>query len=454
MKLKLPGELLQLSRTLQRHGFQCYLVGGAVRDMLLKKTAKDFDVATNALPDQVMKFFRRVIPTGIQHGTVTVLMGPMQFEVTTFRVEGDYSDHRHPDSVTFTRTIDADLERRDFTINAIAYDMEEKRFYDPFRGGEDLKQKVIRAIGDPGARFQEDGLRMLRAARIAAQLSFCVDQQTVAAMAAHAALIDQISAERIRDEFVKTLESPRPSVGLELLRETGLLIRILPELSAGIGVVQPSLHCFDVYTHSLAACDAAPRGNLHVRLAALFHDVGKPVTRGEGPHHEPTFYGHEKEGARLTAEILTRLRFPHRLIQSVTHLVAQHMFNYDQSWTDAAVRRFIRRVGLDALDDLFSLRRADQAGMCGRPVPLPLLTDFRERIKKIVAESQVFSARDLAVDGNDLIRELGIPPGREIGLLLEFLLEGVLDDPEMNSPDRLLEAAKRFLRERLHPAAD
>jgi tRNA nucleotidyltransferase (CCA-adding enzyme) len=449
MRIRLPDAVKKIARHLTERRYQIFLVGGAVRDALLRRPVKDYDLATDADPEEVMRMFRRVIPTGVRHGTVTVLAGGEQFEVTTFRKEGKYVDGRRPESVAWTADIVEDLQRRDFTINAMAYNLATHELLDPFGGRADLKRKLIRAIGDPDERLGEDALRILRAVRIACQLGFAIEPLTFRSLEANAPLIAQISAERIRDELDKILETEEPSAGLETLGRLRLLKLLLPELEACRGVKQPALHCFDVFTHSLYACDGAPAGNREVRLAALFHDIGKPPCVGTNKQGDPSFYSHEQTGASLTRDILTRLRYPGRVVDTVTHLILHHMWSYDPSWTDSAVRRFVQRVGREHLADLFALRLADQFGMCRRPPDRRVLTEFEARIEEVLAASEALSLRDLAVNGDDLKRELGLEEGRTVGVILEFLLESVIDDPALNDRERLLELALRFRRERL-----
>ncbi len=449
MKIRQPEGLKKIVRRLLSRRFQVYLVGGAVRDAILGREVKDYDLATDASPAEVMGLFPRVIPTGVKHGTVTVLEGGGQYEVTTFRLEGEYRDRRRPETVTWTADIVEDLGRRDFTVNAMAYDLSTGGLVDPFGGKDDLGRKIIRAIGDAGERLREDALRILRAVRIASQLGFSIEPATYEALAANAGLLTQIASERVRDEISKILETAEPSAGLAVLGRLGILGLLLPELEACRGVGQPALHCFDVFTHSLYACDGAPADNLEVRLAALLHDVGKPPTRSVNQRGEPCFYAHEKTGARMARDILTRLRYPGRVVEKAAHLIRCHMWLYEETWTDAAVRRFVRRVGREHLRDLFALRRADQYGMCRRPVdPLPLL-EFERRIDALLAASHALSLKDLAVNGDDIIRELRLTEGRTVGVILNFLLESVLDDPAMNERGRLLKLARRFREERL-----
>ena len=447
--LKIPRAVRDLARVFHEHGFSCYLVGGAVRDMLMARRTQDFDVATDADPQQVTSIFRRVIPTGIKHGTVTVLFGKTRFEVTTFRLDGDYRDGRRPSNVTFTPSIEADLSRRDFTMNAVACDLSDYRIIDPQGGRKDISGHTIRAIGSAAQRFREDGLRLMRACRFSAQLGFEVEATTRTAMSDTADAIEAISSERIRDELSKTLAAPRPSVGFELMRESGLLSRVLPELEEGIGVEQPALHCFDVYHHCLHTCDAAPAENLTVRLAALLHDAGKPRAMEIQPNGSRAFHRHEARSAEIAESVTRRLKYPNRVIEDVRHLVLNHMFNYTEEWTDAAVRRFVARVGEEYLPDLLALRRSDQIGTCGRRDVSPSLSALQDRIEGVFAHAKVLRIKDLPVDGNDVMGELGLPPGPIVGIVLAELLDAVIADPDMNEREQLLGMARRFYDERI-----
>jgi tRNA nucleotidyltransferase (CCA-adding enzyme) len=449
--MRIPSVVRDFASVFHGAGFQCHLVGGAVRDMLLNRPHTDFDVATDAPPSEVIPLFRRVIPTGIKHGTVTVLFRGTRFEVTTFRTEAEYGDGRRPDSVTFAPSITEDLARRDFTINAIAYDLRADKVEDPHDGRADLRKGIIRAIGDPAERFREDGLRPLRACRFAAQLGFRVEEATLRAIPGSLDILAKVSSERVRDEILRILQAPTPSVGFLLMNETGILGIVLPELKEGEGVEQGTLHCFDVFHHSLFACDAAPPEPPTLRLAALLHDVGKPRTRGQGADGRPTFYGHEKVAAEMSELILERLKLPHAVIRDVTHLVRHHMFNYQEEWSDAAVRRLISRVGEGSVRDLIALRRADQVGMCPENAErFPEgLADFAHRVDAVLASGKALTLSSLEVDGKDIMDALGIAPGPQVGIILNELLQSVLEDPALNEREKLLEIAGKLLRQRL-----
>lgn len=443
----------RVCRELQEAGFEAVIAGGAVRDLVRRVTPEDFDIATSATPEEVSRVFRRVIPTGIRHGTVTVLLSGQQLEVTTFRSEGAYSDRRHPDSVQFVRSLNEDLKRRDFTMNGMALDPVSGRFHDPFSGEQDIQAKTIRAIGAPQERFSEDALRVLRAIRFATQLGFHIEQETLAAVGALAGTLNAVSHERVRDELNKILLSPAPSIGFRIMRDTGILDAILPELAAGVDVEQRGEHLFDVFEHSLVACDRAPADKLEVRLAALLHDIGKPAALAHDTDGTRTFHGHEKISRDQAESLMRRLKYPNKVIQNVVHLIAHHMFNYTEQWSDAAVRRFLTRVGTDSIEDLFALRKADSEAQKATVSDERALNAFRLRIADVLSRDHALTRKDLAVSGNDLV-EVGIPKGPAMGTVLDHLFETVLDDPAQNTREQLLSVARAFYQTRIDQPGD
>lgn len=427
-------------RTLRGAGKQAWLAGGAVRDLLRKVPAQDFDVATDAVPEQVVKLFPRVIPTGMQHGTVTVLSGEHKVEVTTFRGEGAYLDGRRPSSVTFLDDVDGDLARRDFTVNAIAWDPVAGVLRDPFSGLEDLRRKRLRAVGDPLARFREDGLRPLRAVRFASTLRLALEPATRRAIPQALDVFAKVAMERVREELTKLLvRGAPPSRGLRLMLRTGLLSRVIPELIESVNFAQNRYHRWDVWRHTLRCVDAAPP-DLVVRLGALLHDVAKPRSAApkESAPGEHTFYDHEKIGALLAAEILQRLKFPRRETERVALLVAEHNWHYQPEWNDATVRRVLARVGPAELPALWELRRADLKAR-GRLVEEGLANQAaaEARFQREIDRATALKVSDLAIGGDEVMRKLQIPPGRLVGEVLARLLDRVLDDPDLNTRENL-----------------
>jgi tRNA nucleotidyltransferase (CCA-adding enzyme) len=442
---EIPEDVRAVARRLTEKGFQAHLVGGGVRDMLLGRPPADFDLATDAKPEKVLEIFGHAfaIPTGLQHGTVTVLTGRdpatrRSVEVTTFRGEGAYLDGRRPSSVTYVSSLDEDLSRRDFTMNAIAVDPVTGAVTDPFGGREDLGRKVVRAVGDAEARFREDGLRPMRAVRQAAQLSFEIEPSTLEAIAPTLDVFRKVSAERVRDEMLKLLGAARPSVGLELMRRTGLLGEVLPELLESVGCTQNRFHKHDVYGHTLAVVDATA-GDPIVRLGALLHDVGKPRARQprEGAPGEYSFFKHEYVGKDMADAICRRWKLSTADRERVVSMVEHHMFYYSPDWTDGTVRRFVRRVGSETLPALFALREGDVVGRGFGEDPERELGELRRRIQTVAAADAALHVTDLAIDGKDVMRVLGIPPSRDIGMILERLLEQVIDDPSLNEREKL-----------------
>ncbi|MCA9602576.1 MAG: HD domain-containing protein [Myxococcales bacterium] len=440
-----PSAVRELCAELERAGFRAWVVGGCVRDILLGKSVSDWDLATSARPEEVQRTFRKVIPTGIQHGTVTVLWKGGSYEVTTLRGEGAYSDGRRPDSVHFVRTIEDDLARRDFTVNAIAFDPLTGGLVDPHGGLEDLDARLLRAVGDPTVRFSEDGLRILRAARFVATLDFELEAATEAAIPGALETFRRVSHERVQQEWVKALGAQKPSRAFEVMRRTGVLGITLPVLLDQVGCEQNQWHAHDVWNHTMAVLDASER-SLPVRLAALLHDLGKPATRAHSDKtNDWTFYAHEQLGAKFADAWLREYRFSNDLRELVVALVRHHLVCYTREWTDAAVRRFVKRVGRERVAPLLALARADALGK-GRPVDeeLGLLDELSRRIEALAGGNAALSTRDLAVDGKGIMTHLGIPPSRRVGELLEALLERVLDDPSLNSREHLLAELDRL----------
>jgi tRNA nucleotidyltransferase (CCA-adding enzyme) len=448
-----PPAVMGVLRTLHGAGKKAYLAGGAVRDLLRiaqgeKLTPpQDFDVATDALPEDVQHLFPRTAPTGIAHGTVTVLADEQhKVEVTTFRGEGPYLDGRRPSSVTFLGDIDGDLARRDFTVNAMAWDPIAGELRDPFGGALDLRRGLLRAVGEPLERFREDGLRPLRAVRFATTLRLALDRRTERAIPQALDVFSKVARERVREELTKLLvRGDPPSRGLRLLRRTGLLARIVPELLEGVGFEQNRYHAYDVFRHTLLTVDFAPPV-LTVRLAALLHDVGKPRSaQPPEPRGDHTFYKHEFLGEEMTREILLRLRYPNRETERVALLVREHNWHYLPEWNDATVRRTIARIGPDALPDLWALRRADLRAR-GRLIAEGLANEeqLEARFEAELRRASALKVTDLAIGGEEVMAVTGIAPGRRVGQILTALLDRVLDDPDLNTRDTLVRLASEI----------
>ncbi|MCR5731937.1 MAG: HD domain-containing protein [Sphaerochaetaceae bacterium] len=443
-KYPLPDKIKALSEPFTKKGFSLYLVGGAVRDYLLGKENDDYDFTTDAKPEEVISLFPgHTIPTGIKHGTVTVRFKGESYEITTFRADGEYSDGRHPDCVKFVRNIESDLERRDFTINAFACSVESGEILDLHGGKQDLAAGLIRAIGEPKKRFDEDALRMMRACRFASRLDFEIEEETFKAIVKDSSNITKVSAERIREELFKILSSDHPAKGLELMRKTGLMKYILPELLEGYGMAQKGMHKYDVYYHIINTVQAAAdtHAPFPVRLASLLHDIGKPRSR-KIKDGEVTFYSHEVISEKLAIDILNRLKCSNEEIALTCLLVRNHMFNYQSEWTDSAVRRFIMRVGIENMDNLFCLRVSDRLAIDGK-VDEENLSELKERIDAEIARGSALTIKDLKVNGRDLIN-LGIKPGPEMGNILSTLLERVIEEPKLNERETLLELVKEI----------
>jgi tRNA nucleotidyltransferase (CCA-adding enzyme) len=452
IRRNVPPAALAVIEVIKQAGGEAYLVGGCLRDLLLGRLPNDWDIATDITPNKIKTLFPTVHEVGAAFGTLLIRRGESVFEVTTFRTEHGYSDGRHPDEVAYTRSLEEDLQRRDFTINAMAWDPTGDQIRDPFNGAADLEARLIRAVGEPQERFSEDALRLMRAVRFSAQLGFMIEENTWDAIIAETEGLHRISRERIRDELNKIMLSPVPSGGLRQLLDSGLLKIVLPELAECAGVTQNRFHAHDVFEHCLLAADAAPRNNLPVRLAALLHDIAKPDTKEERDG-DFTFYAHQVIGARKVDRILRRLRYSNEQRQQITHLVYNHMFFYEPHWTDSAVRRFVRTVGMDSIPDLIALRIADMSGnsrKSGSTAPLEALLD---RVDDVIAKDTALSVKDLVIGGRELM-ELGVPEGPGIGRIMRALLEIVLDEPEANERERLLELAGEMLADGVHLHCD
>lgn len=441
---KIPKEIIFISQTLENAGFQAFLVGGCVRDMFLGKEPKDWDFTTNAKPENIRSLFPHTVYEN-DFGTVGIVNDLIEdgnlklIEVTPYRTEGDYSDFRRPDEVSFGEKIEDDLKRRDFSINAIALNVSSGEVVDLYNGLKDLKEGIICAVGDPDLRFNEDALRMLRAVRFYCQLGFVIDSKTEKAILENGHLLEKISKERIKDEFIKIILSERPMDGILLMKKLNILQFIVSDLLDAVGVEQNKAHSFDVFEHLLRSLQHSSdkKYPLEIRLASLFHDISKPETRRwNSDQKQWTFYGHEVLGARKTRKILESLRFPKEIVEKVSKLVRWHMFFSDtEQITLSAVRRMIVNVGKDNIWDLMDLRVCDRIGT-GRPKEDPYrLRKYHSMIEEALRDP--ISVSMLCIDGNEIVKLLGISPGPVVGNILHGLLEEVLDDPTKNNKDFL-----------------
>lgn len=435
----IPLEVQNVAKTLENKGFEAYLVGGCTRDLFLGKTPKDWDLTTNAHPESIQELFPDHYFNN-DFGTVGVKTDSEEttlkvIEVTPYRTEGTYSDARRPDQVSFGATLQEDLQRRDFTINALAYRITTEELVDEFNGISDLEAKRLQTVGDPDERLSEDALRMMRAVRLAAELDFMIEQKTMEAIARHSEEINRISIERVASEFLRTIASPTPMQGVIFLEKLGLLKQFLPEILPAIDCEQGGIHAFDVYEHLLRSLQAAAdkEFSLEMRFAALFHDIGKPKTRRTGGKNKKyTFFGHEVVGARMTKEIFERLKLPKDLTENVVSLVRWHMFFSDpEEITLSAVRRTITRIGENNIENLLNLRVCDRIGT-GRPKEQP----FRFRKYKAMVDEALrdpISVKMLKVNGDRIMELSGEKPGRKLGYVLHALLEEALDDATLNT---------------------
>lgn len=445
--MKLPKEVLEIIEKLNSNGFEAYAVGGCVRDLILGREPKDWDITTNAKPEELQKIFPESFYEN-KFGTVTVKTDSedpilKEVQVTPYRIEGKYTDARHPEEVKFVQKLEDDLSRRDFTVNALALDKAGK-ITDLFGGQDDVKKKTIRTVGEPHDRFSEDALRMLRAVRFATILGFKIEDETLKAIEENSGWLRAISKERIRDEFVKIVGSDNAYEGVLLLEGSGLLQYIIPELREGIGVEQNLHHIYTVWEHLVRALKYTAEKNysLEVRLASLFHDIGKPRSKiGEG--RNSTFYGHEVIGAKMVAKIMDRLRFPKDQAEKVTKLVRYHMFYYNpEEVTESSVRRLLVKIGKDNVEDLLKVREADRIGS-GRPKAVPYKLRHLKYIIDKVSDDPI-SAKMLKIGGEDVMKELNIEPGPKVGLILNSLLAEVVEDPSRNVKEDLIKRIREL----------
>jgi len=443
-KTSIPEEVKDISRVLSSAHFENYIVGGSVRDLLLGIKPKDWDLTTNAKPEEITPLFENTFYEN-EYGTVGVVNeNPSNeslrvIEVTPYRIESGYSDFRRPDAVEWGKTIEEDLKRRDFTINAIAYEFESGKIIDPYDGQKDIEKRIIKTVGDPNNRFGEDALRMIRAIRLASTLGFAIESETQNAIEKNKELLKHISKERVRDEFIKIIMSPSPALALETSRRLGILEYISPELLKGYGIEQNQAHAYTVWEHLLRSLEHAVKKDfpLHVRLAALFHDIAKPHTR-KWLNNQWTFYGHEVVGAKITKNILNDLKFPKEIIDKVTKLIRWHMFFSDtEEITLSAVRRMVRNVTPELIWDLMNVRAADRIGT-GRPKESPYrLRKYHSMIDQVMRDP--ISVKQLKVNGEDIMKLTGTKGGPHIGYILEILLSEVLDNPALNEDGYLTE---------------
>lgn len=439
MRIQLPDKVHNIINTLEEAGYEAYAVGGCVRDSILGREPDDWDITTSAKPEETKHLFPRTVDTGIKHGTVTVLLEGEGFEVTTYRIDGTYEDGRHPTEVTFTANLKEDLRRRDFTINAMAYN-DRSGLVDLYSGLADMENLVIRCVGDAGERFDEDALRMLRAVRFSAQLGYRIDEATGEAVRALAPNLQKISAERIQAELVKLVTSPHPDY-LRNAYELGITAQILPEFDLCMETPQRHKHhCYDVGEHILHSMLGVEADKV-LRLGMLFHDIGKPQTLTIDPDGTTHNKKHPFEGEKITRKVMRRLKFDNDTTDKVTKLVLYH--DYDIAPTEAGVRRAVNRIGEDIFPMIFTVRRADIAAQSDymREEKLAKVAHIEKLYREILARRDAVTVKDLAISGNDLIAE-GMPPGRQIGETLSALLERVLDDPSLNTKEILLKLYK------------
>lgn len=446
MFINIPNNVKFIINIFYKNNYEAFMVGGCVRDSLLGLVPKDYDIATSALPNVTQSLFKKTIPTGIQHGTITVVLDNESLEVTTYRTEGKYINNRCPESVEFISNIKDDLSRRDFTVNAIAYNNKDG-LIDYFNGIEDIKNKIIRTVGNPNKRFQEDALRMLRAIRFSCQLGFKIEENTYLAIKENYKLIKKISIERVRDELCKILITDNPCEGLNLLKDTGILKIIIPEVYNLIEYTPfCNNHNRDVFNHTLNVIKNTSSNNLILRLSALFHDIGKLNTLKQLPNGYCYFPGHAEEGAIMSKSILSRLKFDNYTIDRIFRIIYDHLvLDVNYMPTDGEIKRLLKRVGKENIFILFELQRADINSLWN-PVPFLKKVDYiSNKAKVIIQNKEPLYIKDLAVTGSDIINHLNIKQGKIIGEILKKLLENVIDDKNLNNKESLLKISESFI---------
>lgn len=449
--IELNVDVESIVEIFEKSGYECYIVGGAIRDKLIGRDVNDWDFTTDANPDQILEVAKKhgvkAIPTGKKFGTIILVLNGEKYEVTTYRIEKDYVDHREPSVVYYSDSLIEDLKRRDFTINSLAYDIE-SGIVDYFEGISDLNNRVIRCVGDAEERFEEDALRMLRAIRFATQLNFEIESRTMDAILKKRNLLTFLSEERIREELNKILLSNNPRKGLNLFVKTGIVEIIFPELKDMIGFEQNTPHHdMDVFDHTISVVENTPC-RLNIRLAALLHDIAKPKCYLEDDKGTGHFYGHEKESSILADEFLRRLKYSNEMTESVVNLVKNHMHVYRGEYTDKAIKKFVNKLKPNTLYDFIDLQWADVMSTTHRG-ETGFLDELKRRYEDILERNEAFSLKDLNINGNDLMNA-GFDRGPIIGEILEYILERVLEKPELNKKNELLQIAEtEFLSEKV-----
>lgn len=432
--IKIPTFVSFIMEQLHKNGFNAFIVGGAIRDALLERKALDWDITTNATVDNVKSIFKNIRQFALKHETITLVNSGEFFEITAMKGGGGIN-----------ADIYSDLCHRDFTINAMAYDEKKSIVLDPHNGASDIKRKIVKAVNDPAERFREDPLRMLRAVRIAGELGFKIEEKTLDNISSHSYLLKMVSVERIRDELIRIILCEKPSKLLEILQRTGVLQHVVPELLEGYGMTQNSWHSYTVFEHVIKTVDNVPPNHL-LRFAALLHDVGKPRVKEDvnGTCH---FYNHEKVSSSMTKEIMERLRFSNEDIKKVTNLISNHMIDYNDAWSDGAIRRLIRRAGMESIGDLLLLKKADIIAHGKVDLNTDPIDHLEARINKIKKDNTSINISDLAISGKKIMDTLDLAPGPDVGNILEKLLEIIIDNPEFNSEEKLTGILQAFRKE-------